>query len=57
LAVIRKSIKDLDRLDGQTIKVLFVTEGQSRALVPWLQRGEHLIHEGSRRSRHQLASV
>jgi hypothetical protein len=38
----------------QTVKILFVTEGQSRALVPWLRRGEHAIYDGDRRPGRQL---
>jgi hypothetical protein len=38
----------------QTVKILFVTEGQSRALVPWLRRGEHAIYDGDQRPGRQL---
>lgn len=38
----------------QAAKVLLVIEGSSRAIVPWLQHGEHAIFNGDRRSGRQL---
>lgn len=53
LAIIREKIEDRDRSVKQIIKVLFVTEGQSRAVVPWLdvRRGEHFLFNGVERRR------
>ena len=39
-----------ERIDGQetsTTKLLFVNEGQSRAVLPWLRRGELSLQEGA----------
>jgi hypothetical protein len=57
LAVIRRRIEDPDRPTGQTLKVLFVTEGQARAVVPWLRRGEYSVYEGPQGSARPGASA
>jgi hypothetical protein len=56
LAVIRRRIEDPGRPTTQTVKVLFVTEGQARAVVPWLRRGEYSVYEGPQRSTRPGAS-
>jgi vacuolar-type H+-ATPase subunit H len=57
LAVIRRRIEDPGRPTTQTVKVLFVTEGQARAVVPWLRPGEYSVYEGPQRSTRPGASV
>jgi hypothetical protein len=57
LAVIRRRIEDQDRSMTQTVKVLFVTEGQARAVVPWLRPGEYSVYEGVQRSARPGASA
>lgn len=47
LDVIRKRIGSGETQRPQILKVLFVTEGQARAVVPWLRRGEYSVDEGS----------
>ncbi|KAM0717240.1 hypothetical protein Q7P37_007092 [Cladosporium fusiforme] len=46
LAAIRNRMNARDQIPKQIVKALFVTEGQARAVVPWLdvQRGEYLVH-------------
>jgi hypothetical protein len=57
LAVIRRRIEGSDRSTTQTVKVLIVTEGQARAVVPWLRRGEYSVYEGPQRPARPGASV
>lgn len=49
LAVLRKRLDSKDDTAGHTTKVLFVMEGQSRAVVPWLQRWEYVLYDGDQR--------
>lgn len=49
LSVIRQRLDNKDDTAGHTTKILFVMEGQARAVVPWLQRGEHALYDGDRR--------
>lgn len=48
LAVLRKRL-DSNKNAIQKIKILLVMEGQSFAVVPWLQRGEYALYHGDRR--------
>lgn len=54
LDVLRKRLYDAEDPTVQTVKVLFVTEGRSLTIVPWLQRGEYVVYEGDRRPGRQL---
>jgi hypothetical protein len=47
LDVVRKRIDGLKTETTATTKLLLVNEGRSRAVVPWLKRGELLLHEGT----------
>ena len=49
LAVLRKRLDRKVDTAGHTTKVLFVMEGQARAVVPWLQRWEHTLYDGDQR--------
>lgn len=55
LGVVRKSIDELGQPAAQIIKVLLVTDGQSRAAKGCLRRGEYLVDEGRLQPGRRLA--